>query len=150
MANSFNKLVYAYNNSIADEPFPPDPDPVPFPDPIPDQTSAPVQGKLRCLNGELAGASIILDNNHEIVIGRQADRSNIVLSSPKVSRAHCSISYDYMADQFYITDLSSNGTKLMNGSKLLSGKKTPVANNTQFELPDKSRFIVTSGPALQH
>lgn len=150
MASSFNKLVYAYNNSIAEEPFPPDPDPVPFPDPAPDPTSAPVQGKLRCLNGELAGASIILDNNHEIVIGRQADRSNIVLSSPKVSRAHCSISYDYMADQFYITDLSSNGTKLMNGSNLLSGKKTPVANNTQFELPDKSRFIVTSGPALQH
>lgn len=140
--SSYNRLVYAYNNSI---------DELPCPEPLlpsPDPTVPQRQGKLRCLHGELAGASIILDDNKDIIIGRQADKSNLVISSSKVSRAHCSISYDCMTDQFYITDFSSNGTKLMNGSNLLSNVKTPVANNTEFELPDKSRFIVTSGPVI--
>ena len=150
MASNYNKMVYAYNSYIPEPGPAPEPIPGPVPDPDPNHwtTTPPMQGKLRCLSGELEGASIILADGRDIVIGRQADKSNIVLSSSRVSRTHCSVSYDSTTDQFYITDLSSNGTKLMNGSNLLKNVKTPIANNTEFELTDKSRFIVTSGPVV--
>ncbi len=150
LISSYNRMVYAYNSYLP-EPGP-EPEPIPGPEPYrfnkSVSTTPPMQGKLRCLSGELEGASIILADGRDIVIGRQADKSNIVLSSSRVSRTHCSVSYDSATDQFYITDLSSNGTKLMNGSNLLKNVKTPIANNTEFELTDKSRFIVTSGPVV--
>lgn len=132
LINNYNKMVYGYNNSQVFEP---------------ELTAPPRQGKLRCLKGELAGASIILTND-DIYIGRQVDKVNLVLSSSKISRIHCSISYDADADQFYITDFSKNGTSLLNGSALLKNVKTPIANNTEFVLTDSSKFIVTSGALI--
>ena len=136
---NYNRMVEGYNDSLERSPSV-----VSGNDMNRDYTVPQRQGKLRCTAGELAGASIILENGREIVIGRQADAANLVLSSAKVSKIHCSVSYDSDANQFYITDHSKNGTKLLNGSALLKGIKTPVSNHTEFELADHSRFIVTS------
>lgn len=129
---NFNKMVYGYNlNNI---------NPVPAPDSYPDTISR--QGVLRCIRGELGGASVIIDDGETIHIGRDPGKANFIINDEKISRLHCSIKYDANNNIFIITDFSKNGTVLGNGKRLSTGESTNVFCNTEFTLANRVTFLV--------
>jgi serine/threonine protein kinase len=47
--------------------------------------------------------------NEDIIIGRSAQQSNLILTQHYISKKHCNIYFDRNTDNFYITDFSTNG-----------------------------------------
>lgn len=103
------------------------------------------QGLLRCMTGEIAGASIIMNNGDSLVLGRDPQSANVVLrEDKKVSRRHCAVTY--RNGTFYITDFSSNGTRLANGLKLETGKETNIGSQAEFRVSEQTSFTVQIKP----
>ena len=101
---------------------------------LPEQT-APVQGALVGLEGEYKGARIPLSDEACIVIGRNANTCNIVLSDQTVSRVHCYVWY-YAADRLYvIKDVSKTGVYDPRGS----------LKEKNVEIPLRSGAIIRIG-----
>lgn len=70
---------------------------------------------LRCLNGELAGNTLEVAGA-AIVIGRLADRANVVVPLPQISGAHTRLWRDAKTGLLWIEDLHSrNGTYVKKG-----------------------------------
>lgn len=134
---NFNKMVYGYNK-ISDIPEYHDINEgfVPF-----DDTVA-TQGVLRCIEGSLRGASIVLNDGETVVLGRDPKSANLIIDDAKISRMHCSVTYDANTNTFIIVDYSSNGTRLANGENLEKGKHTHVFCKTEFILAGGIRFVV--------
>lgn len=134
IVKNHNKMVYEYNRR-----WPPVPTPGPGPDPDPTVSR---QGLLRCIDGEIRGASIIMDHNETIIIGREPREANLIINDEKISRKHCSITYDADQSLFTIIDYSRNGTVLGNGLELRKGEKYNVYCKTEFILAKRVRFMV--------
>jgi hypothetical protein len=83
-------------------------------------------GFVTGVKGMYSGASFPIEDFEELIIGRDAALSHIVVNvgGEKISRKHCSISYDGEEGVYIVTDLSSNGTFRNNGTQLAHG--TPV------------------------
>ena len=76
------------------------------------------------VNGESAGEIINLDRD-QILIGRQVWICNIVIHSDRVSRTHAKIYRN--GENFYLGDLKSRNTTVINGTKILPGKDHRLA-----------------------
>ena len=85
-------------------------------------------------NGTL-GDKWVIPAGMDMVIGRSADRCNIILEDPDVSRVHCTIRYDSKTGMFLLTDVSSNGTYLQNGSRLNRNVPHTIAPGEKFVMP---------------
>jgi heat shock protein HtpX len=92
------------------------------------------QAKIRCLAGQYEGMVIEINDNENIVIGRDPSAANLVLQNEYISRSHCIIRYDKEKNVFLVMDASSYGTYLGNGLKM-----TP---NTYKELPDETILLL--------
>lgn len=103
------------------------------------------QGLLRCTAGETAGASIIMNNGDTVILGRDPQAANVVLrQDKKVSRRHCAVTF--RNGQFYVTDFSSNGTKLANGQRLESNVETLLGGQGEIHLSEQTTFTVKNKP----
>jgi hypothetical protein len=71
------------------------------------------------VNGESTGEIIKLDRD-QILIGRQVWICNIVIHSDRVSRTHAKIYRN--GENFYLADLKSRNTTVINGTKIVPGK----------------------------
>lgn len=69
-----------------------------------------------------------------IIIGRDSNEANIVLSNPYVSGYHAEIIQLDNGDM-YIVDKSSNGT-FVNGNRLTPGKETPIHRGDSITFAD--------------
>lgn len=89
--------------------------------------------------GQYKGYSIPANNNEEIVIGRNAAESSIVLdqNAEKISKKHCGIIYDKNSNSYMVIDYSSNGTYLADGSRLARNIRTSLPRGTSIYLGDK-------------
>ena len=87
---------------------------------------------LYCSQGEYAGIAFPVTPDEPISIGKNPDRSNIVLSDNGVSRLHCTITYSGSEKQYIVTDHSSNGVYLENGTRLIKETPTRVACNSSI------------------
>lgn len=98
-------------------------------------------GRIVCTGGEFNGANFDLISS--IVIGKDANRCNIVLENDTVSRIHCVIKYDEETEIYTICDKSSNGTFLSDGTKLERDVETEVKSGTEIYLgePRESFFL---------
>ena len=98
---------------------------------------------ISIIDGPLAGAEIPIRGKEILYIGKDSQRANIVFTSDyiKVSRLHCSITYDAKHQKYFVTDSSSNGTYYMNHIKLEKGKRTAVSPGTTIILGDDSAKI---------
>jgi hypothetical protein len=78
------------------------------------------------MSGMYAGVEFPIESGEEIVIGRDAALSHIVVNidAEKVSRQHVGISVDESTGMYTVVDYSSNGTYENNGNRLASN--TPV------------------------
>lgn len=69
------------------------------------------------IKGEYAGQKFPI--NQPIIIGRNGEVSQLVISANEVSSKHCIIRYDSSQQLFYLTDTAStNGTYLENGQRI--------------------------------
>lgn len=92
------------------------------------------------MNGEIINYEIV--PGQTINIGKEASWANIVISQSynKVSRKHCTVSFDPIRSQFIVCDLSMNGLEYPDGSKLQKGSNYVSAGETLY-FPDKTLYI---------
>lgn len=81
------------------------------------------QGVVECSRGLYQGAVFPVEG--EIIIGRDAECSHIVIQSREVSRKHCGISYNSANGTYMVRDYSANGLYDKTGRAF--PKNTPVA-----------------------
>ena len=80
----------------------------------------------------------------EVVLGR-SNTCNLVFEedAPRISRCHCSITYNEGNDTYILTDLhSSYGTFLGRGSRVPSGQSVALREGEEFTLGESERFKV--------
>ena len=107
------------------------------------QRSAPGACSLSGLSGMYAGQDIPMAPNDDLIIGRDATQSNIVIdqNADKVSRKHCVIRYDPGRGVYTVSDYSTNGTYIDGGSRLVANVPTPVQRGTVIALGNReNRF----------
>ena len=130
MVDGTNAL--APQNVIQDEPWMPEPD----------ATDYISTGSITGLNGTCSGYSFNLTTGEEIVIGKDAKVSSVVIDPAykEISRKHVGIIYDIIQDAYRVTDYSSNGT-WADGQKLAQGVETICRHGTTLRLAnDKNTF----------
>ncbi|MBR2766232.1 MAG: DUF4234 domain-containing protein, partial [Blautia sp.] len=102
------------------------------------------QGTIECISGQYKGANILVPPGDELVIGRNAMVSQLVLADGDISRKHCTIVFKAAPDNaYYVTDHSSWGTFLNGNMRLkkdqetycpVGSKLTLASGNNQFLL----------------
>jgi len=77
-----------------------------------------------------------LDNDEELIIGRDAMLSHIVITSgaEKISRKHITVSFDSYDNVYTVTDNSSNGTYLADGTRLVANIPVKLQRGTVIYL----------------
>lgn len=82
-------------------------------------------GSLKVLSGPMKGFFAQLHDGKTYYLGKDPKRCHIVLSHDyiKVSRVHCSITYDSKINSYYIVDISSNGTYFVNRERMIKGRR---------------------------
>lgn len=99
---------------------------------------------IKCIAGagDMSGARVGLPDNESIIIGRDPAEASFVVFDSKVSRKHCAVEFSKAENRAYVTDLSSNGTRLGDGTRLTKGLRTPVADGTVIVLSPASKFVI--------
>ena len=95
------------------------------------------------LSGMYAGQEIPMAQNDDLVIGRDASLSNIIIdqNADKVSRKHCVVRYDSARNTYMVTDHSTNGTFIDGGNRLVANMPTPLTRGTVIALGNReNRF----------
>ncbi len=99
-------------------------------------------GTLIGINGSCAGYNFDLTSGEEIIIGKDAKVSMVVIDPAykEISRKHVGVCYDIIRDQYRVVDYSSNGT-WANGRKLIPGQEVYLTHGTELKLAnDKNTF----------
>lgn len=78
---------------------------------------------LRFLSGEFKGTTIPLAAGQRVIIGRDPQHANIILSHPQVSRAHILVRWDPLVKTFLVQDLNAMHGNFVNGRRLTQGEK---------------------------
>lgn len=95
------------------------------------------KGILRGLKGEYAGMQLPIRKGETVVIGRDGRVCNLVLTNPKISRRHCSVSYFPETDRYALTDFSSTGTFYGSGKRVQTNSTVEVMAGTEISLGDQ-------------
>lgn len=106
------------------------------------QTGFISTGALIGVNGSCAGYNFTLNSGEEIIIGKDAKVSSVIIDPAykEISRKHLGVCYDVIRDQYRVVDYSSNGT-WANGEKLVPGKETYLTHGSILKLAnDKNTF----------
>ncbi len=109
----------------------------------PGRKEKPRGGSVTGLNGMYANQDFNLADDDELIIGRDAQFSNIILdqNADKVSRKHCGIVYDAARACYRVTDYSTNGTFIDGGSRLVANVPTTLQKGTIIALGSReNRF----------
>lgn len=102
---------------------------------IPPETAL-LQGRIVFTSGCCAGYDIPIKPGTRIVIGKDPSQGSIIIdkSYAKVSRTHCSVEYDSYNNVYVVTDMSTNGTKIVGGPKLQRGTPSYLDRGTVINL----------------
>lgn len=96
-------------------------------------------GSFGIITGIMAGATFPIADGETLCIGRDTQTAQIILDKEyaNISRQHCTISYSATANQYIVTDLSSNGTFFENKIRLEKGRPIAIAPGTVILLGDE-------------
>ncbi len=103
-----------------------------------------LSGSLIGVKGTCAGYSFDLNSGEEIIIGKDAKVSMIVIDPAykEISRKHVGVCYDITRDQYRVVDYSSNGT-WANGIRMDRGQAVYLPHSTELKLAnDKNIFLL--------
>lgn len=101
-----------------------------------------VKGLIICTAGELQGNSLQLRPGESVIIGRDEQAANLIVTDSKVSRRHCIIRVDQSGRRVYVTDVSTNGIIAGKYGKLVRGVETEVESGTVIELSNTTKFKI--------
>lgn len=103
-----------------------------------------LEGRIVGCSGEYAGCEIGIMPGETINIGRSQTQCQLIVAGPKISRKHCSITYDGEKNCYIVTDSSANGTYYMDGRRFPFEMPTMVSAGTEIYLGKKD-FIFRLG-----
>lgn len=106
------------------------------------RTTALPEGKVVGASGMFKGESIDVKDNKELVIGRDAAVSNLVIEDSGVSRKHCAICFNSMERNYYVKDFSTNGVFLGDGRKLTKNMNERVAPGSIIRLGQTDQIFL--------
>ncbi|WP_432627731.1 FHA domain-containing protein [Brotaphodocola sp.] len=92
------------------------------------------KGGLIGIKGFYQGAEIPLNLGEKIVIGRDQEKSNLIISAKEISRKHCEISFDPVSKEYIVCDESTNGVYLGDGSRIESKKPVHLKSGTVLQM----------------
>lgn len=92
------------------------------------------KGGLIGIKGFYQGAEIPLNFGEKIIIGRDQEKSNLIISGKEISRKHCEISFDPVSKEYIVYDESTNGVYLGDGSKIESRKPVHLKPGTILQM----------------
>ncbi len=95
------------------------------------------QGLIRDICGIYQYAEIPIEGSETVVIGRNPEMCNVIVQGEKVSRKHCSISFDTRTGQYRIQDHSSNGTFISGRGRMKKESVEMVPAGTRISLGEK-------------
>ena len=86
-----------------------------------------------------------LPSDSQVIIGRDARYSNIIVGEYDniISKQHCIVSFDSGAGEFYVMDISTNGT-FIRGRKIEKNKEYRLKEGEQIAF-GKSKYIIEMG-----
>lgn len=99
-----------------------------------EQTMDLKMGGIVGISGQYEGASIDICGGERIVLGRDGEQCNLVITEQGISRKHCEIAYDAYNRQYQVTDYSTNGVFLGNGVRLTKGMTTNLDPGTVIQM----------------
>lgn len=86
--------------------------------------------------GTILGADIQLNAGEKIIIGRDPSVCQLILSDVKVSRKHCSISFQAKTNRYFIECYSINGIYFSDNRKIAAGQAVEVERGTRLIMAD--------------
>lgn len=89
-------------------------------------------GAIVFVKGKLIGAIIRIRSDRDINLGRDGSVSDIVIQDSKISRKHCSVTYNSENGYYIICDFSKNGLYTEDGKRLPKGE--PIQINAGKEI----------------
>lgn len=101
-------------------------------------------GVIQITSGPMNGFSVSIRDGETLYLGRDSKFANIVFTEEytKISRLHCTVTYNAEGNKYYVTDCSRNGTFLISRKRLEKGKRTPLNSNTILILANDSCTIL--------
>lgn len=87
-----------------------------------DETNLPSAGGMVGIRGEYQG--IVIPIGNEISLGRDPQTAQLVFNNRKISRQHCTITYEESEEVYYVSDYSRNGVMRENGARIPIGEKS--------------------------
>jgi hypothetical protein len=90
------------------------------------------RGVITCIEGTYQGATLWLQPDKPIIIGRTIHSADVVINLPMVSRVHCEITYHENSNTYEIIDYSANGTYI----------------NREFRLVPKVPYVLNPGTLI--
>ena len=97
------------------------------------------EGNIRCIAGLYQNVDFPINNNEELILGRDGSFAHIILdqNTPKISRKHCSIRYDRSNNSYTATDFSANGTFVVGRARLVANSPTLLSAGSVIYLGNK-------------
>lgn len=101
-------------------------------------------GFIQVTNGPMNGFTVPINDGEMLYLGKDTKIANLVFTNdyPKVSRVHCTVTYDAKAKRYYVVDASTNGTYFTSKKQLTKGRRTAVEPNTILLLANKDCAIL--------
>ena len=96
------------------------------------------------LTGRMKDTTANMADGQPLVIGKDPRYVNLVFDDSylKISRVHCSVTYDAALKKYFVIDCSSNGTYYTNGTKIPKNVRTPVSKGEVLMLADDNCKIL--------
>lgn len=91
------------------------------------------------ISGEYEGQELNISSGEEIVMGRDAQKCNLVFTSENVSKIHCRITFNFKENVYYVTDYSKNGV-LAGGKALAKNMPQRVSRGTRISFAENEVF----------
>ena len=114
----------------------------PFIEPPAEFESPEAPCSVSVIHGPAAGSIVAIEPGKPLLIGRTSECGLPVERDPAISRRHCQI--DFIPPDCFLTNLSSNGTRL-NGEHVLEGK---LKDNDEIEIGSNTVIRFHIDPAL--
>lgn len=127
-----------YDNDIQQGAFENKPDAILVP---PTVYGTTLKGMILGTEGTFKGASLQLSPGESIVVGRDPGQCNLVLSSPKVSRKHCTIFMDVSGTFISIICYSKNGIRFEDGKIIRDGETIKLTQKEKLIIADGSEIL---------
>lgn len=77
-------------------------------------------GGMVGIRGEYQGITIPIGRG--ISLGRNPETAQLVFNNQKISRQHCTITYEESTETYYVLDYSQNGVMRENGARMPAGE----------------------------